>query len=561
MKHVLLFLTTASAIHYAEEDLQSKSTCSTSPSLWVPLLVEKMKKYAFFPSLLKYLELLNHWFVLSIAILFFTSVWLKIRPLQVPKSVPGPPRLPLFGILKHMLDRWETWPDEVVRLCNLYDRTWGGPVPNLGGLTGAVFFLVDEECVKHVLYDKFELYEKGDVFRNWLSDLLGNGIFAADGELWKVHRKMASHFFSRNMLRHSANITKQKLDQVVEKLNERIDENGGSVNIDMQDMFYRMTIDIIASMAFGMELNSILREGTQHPFALAFDEVQALTHARIIDPFFRFKRFLSLTANERRIRQSLNIMSDFTNHVIQNKRRTAQGSGTLGPDLISRYLSIAKENQEVLPTAKDLHHIVMNFIIAGRDTTACALSWILYELTKHPQIVDKMLEEINHVCGTGEDVDFSFQTMSRLSYVHAVVMEGLRLHPSVYGDCKYSTQDDVLPDGTFIPKGSMVNYYPLYFGRSERLWGEDAMEFRPERFFGVKEPSPYLYNAFNAGYRICLGKPLAILEMKITLSCLLPKFNFVDVEKHSGAYKFNLVRSMKDGFPVEVSRKMVQMSL
>lgn len=107
----------------------------------------------------------------------------------------------------------------------------------------------------------------------------------------------------------------------------------------------------------------------------------------------------------------------------------------------------------------------------------------------------------------------------------------------------------------FIPKGGMVAYFPFMFGRNKDIWGLDALDFRPERFLNKKEASPFKYPVFNAGYRTCLGKPLAILSMKLTLAHLMPRFRFVDVCKHSGDYKWTLVMSMKGGFPVQISRR------
>lgn len=481
-------------------------------------------------------------------------LWNWIKPTHVPKSVPGPPRTPGLGYLPYAMKKWETWPSEVVILSEKYNRTWGGPVPNVGGLGGAVFFIVDEQCLRHILQDSFNTYEKGDSFRTWLSDFLGNGIFAADGETWKVHRQLASHYFSRNLLRQSCDVTKAKLAEMIQLLDKKAEHKTDN-SVDIQDLFFRMTIDSISSVAFGVELDSINRE-KQHEFALAFDEAQALCHSRVIDPTFRIKRFFQLTKSERRISACLKTMNNFTDKVIQSKRRTSEEGGKLGPDLISRYLETSQKNNEVPPTNKELRDIVMNFVLAGRDTTACALSWTFYELSKKPQVVDNIIEEVNSVCGLGEDAEYTYENMGKLTYTHAVVMEALRLHPSVPGDAKYAVKDDVLPDGTFIPKGSMVNYYPYYFGRSKRIWGESATDFQPERFLNAKEPSSFLYPVFNAGYRLCLGKPMAIMNMKLTLAHLLPRFQFVDANHHTGEYKWTLVRSMKGGFPVQVTRRV-----
>ena len=133
-------------------------------------------------------------------------------------------------------------------------------------------------------------------------------------------------------------------------------------------------------------------------------------------------------------------------------------------------------------------------------------------------------------------------------------MEVLRLHPSVTNDPRYSVKDDVLPDGTRIPAGAglLLNFYTML--REEEIWGKDALQFKPERFLNEKEPSPYKYPVFHAGPRTCLGKPLALMNMKLAMSILLTsKFKITDRVGHSGDYLWTLMESMKDGFEVNIT--------
>ena len=90
-----------------------------------------------------------------------------------------------------------------------------------------------------------------------------------------------------------------------------------------------------------------------------------------------------------------------------------------------------------------------------------------------------------------------------------MLQEVIRLHPPVPGDSKEAVRDDVLPDGTKVPKGAGVMYRPYLFGRSPLLW-KDPLRFDPQRFMG-KKPSQFKYIAFNAGPRLCLGMNLALL--------------------------------------------------
>jgi len=193
----------------------------------------------------------------------------------------------------------------------------------------------------------------------------------------------------------------------------------------------------------------------------------------------------------------------------------------------------------------------MNFLLAGRDSTAVGLSWTVYELTRHPDVADKIREEVKEALACNGQV-LTHVTVEQLEYTNAVVMEALRLHPPVPDDFKFSIKEDVLPDGTRIPAGSCVMYSINTITHSDKVWGENVQEFVPERFLGKVEPSPFRYPVFHAGPRMCPGKPLALMEIKTALAYLLPRFDFVDETGHGGDYTWTLVMSMAGGFPVKV---------
>jgi cytochrome P450 len=167
-----------------------------------------------------------------------------------------------------------------------------------------------------------------------------------------------------------------------------------------------------------------------------------------------------------------------------------------------------------------LRDLVLNFLIAGRDTTAQALSWTMYCLCTHPAVEAKARREVIEVCGVRGP---AYEDMTQLPYLQAVLSEALRLYPSVPMDAKIATNDDVLPDGTFVPRGTVVMYDIYAMGRDTAIWGDDAEKFRPERWLEMNEaPGNYKYPVFNAGPRECLGRRLALVEMKTCLAMLLP---------------------------------------
>jgi len=152
----------------------------------------------------------------------------------------------------------------------------------------------------------------------------------------------------------------------------------------------------------------------------------------------------------------------------------------------------------------------------------------------------------------------TYDTLSKMHYLHAAISESLRLYPSVPLNGKTALSDDILPDGNKVAKGNVINYVPYAMGRMKRLWGDDAQDFKPERWLdneGVFQPqSPFKFTAFQAGPRICLGKDSAYLQMKITAATLLRFFKFEWVGGYRIEYMvaLTLLMSPSQGLPMAV---------
>lgn len=498
----------------------------------------------------------------AVAITFVAGFFFATKPLPIPSSLPGPKQYPYIGYLPHVLQHWHEWPTETTRLAKKYKRTWGGPLPNFGGLPGAYFYISHEENLQHILKTNFDNYGKGDMWTRVLGELLGKGIFAVDGDRWKMHRKLMSNMFSRNLLRHSAAIFRTKIIEVLKTFEKgaaaadaaQVEEGNlgnGFFKVDLQDVFFRLTLDSMSIVSFDVDLHSVENE-KQHEFALAFDELSNLCQKRFLDPLFQLKRFFRLSWRENRIRVLKKVVDGFAYKVIASKRRSADEGSPLGPDLLSRFIDHARTTDEEISDS-DLRDVIMNVLLAGRDTTACALSWTFYELTRNPDVVQKITEEVESVCGVGDQAEYTYDTMAKLRYTHCVALEVLRLHPSVTNDPRYAVQDDLLPDGTRIPAGAGFDLCFYTMLRKEETWGDDALQFKPERFLNEKETSPFKYPVFHAGPRTCLGKPLALMNMKLAMSIMLTsEFKIMDRIGHTGEYLWTLVESMKDGFEVQI---------
>jgi len=202
----------------------------------------------------------------------------------------------------------------------------------------------------------------------------------------------------------------------------------------------------------------------------------------------------------------------------------------------------------------------------GRDTTAQALTWTFYMLMRHPSATEQIRRETRRALGDQdallslEELDPTLFTPTAMPYTMAVFCEVLRLYPPVPFQMKQCGGIEMLPDGTYLPRLSIVVWCLWAMNRSRRTWGEDAESFRPERWLRggkllVKSPSEY--PVFNGGARTCLGKKMAeavAVQVIVTMTWL---FDFVPAGGGDGGdgervSKSSLTLPMEGGLPCRV---------
>uniref|UniRef100_A0A0C9S4V0 TSA: Wollemia nobilis Ref_Wollemi_Transcript_22298_2134 transcribed RNA sequence n=1 Tax=Wollemia nobilis TaxID=56998 RepID=A0A0C9S4V0_9CONI len=245
-----------------------------------------------------------------------------------------------------------------------------------------VLFTVDPANVEYILKTNFSNYVKGPAAHEVQYDLLGDGIFNSDGEMWRLQRKSASLEFSSKMLRiHSTETFRKYAVKLATVLQEQLGQKD-SVVVNMQDMFMRMTFDSICELSFGVEIASLSCSLPNVPFASAFDRSNALCASRYFDPLWKLKKRLNL-GSEAKLVQDVRVLDDFTYDLIRKRRNFIQQNAykEVKSDLLSRFLFMAKENPEIY-NDKKLRDAILNFVIAGRDTTAVTLSWLFWLLSK-----------------------------------------------------------------------------------------------------------------------------------------------------------------------------------
>ncbi|CDS12727.1 hypothetical protein LRAMOSA04912 [Lichtheimia ramosa] len=420
---------------------------------------------------------------------------------------------------------------------------------------------IDPRNVEHVLKNNFENYVKGPIFRDAMNDLFGHGIFNANGEDWRYQRKTASHIFQvKNFRDHFTKVFVQE----IEYMNEHIWDKAADENqvMDFHDIMFKFTLDSFILLGFGVSLHA-LDSKDKLPFAFSFDEAQKKTFLRFLNPLWSMTERVQklFTPWRAGMINHLHTVDSFAREVIEQRQQEMKTANHVDrQDLLSRFMHASNADGEPLST-DELRDIVLNFVIAGRDTTAQALSWTFYMLMCHPRVERKLHQEIlEHIDDTQlHDPPALYEAIKDMKYAHAVFYEVLRLYPSVPVNEKYALDDDIWPDGTHIRKGDYILWAPYAQGRSSKVWGPDAKEFKPERWFtetgDLKRESQGQWPAFHAGPRTCLGQHLATLEALVAIVFLIRRYKFSLVPGQDITYQVSLTLPMKNGMKVVVEKR------
>jgi len=173
---------------------------------------------------------------------------------------------------------------------------------------------------------------------------------------------------------------------------------------------------------------------------------------------------------------------------------------------------------------------MMILFVAGHETTSSALSWLLLELTQHPEIQEKMYKEIMSVIGNNEP---TFETVNSLEYVDRVINENMRIHPSVPLLFTRKAVTDLQYKDMWIPKDSAIGFSAHAIHRDPNHW-ENPEVFDPERFSPekVKGRHKFAFIPFSLGPRMCLGNNFSLVEQRLFIAQLLKQFEVVKPQSH-----------------------------
>nr|BAU59412.1 cytochrome P450 94C80 [Fallopia sachalinensis] len=375
--------------------------------------------------------------------------------------------------------------------------------------------------VEYMLKTNFSNYPKGRPHSVILGDLLGRGIFVVDGHHWRFQRKLASlELGSLSVRSFALDILSSEIRVRLLPLFSHLAADGSPA--DLQDLFRRFAFDNICRFSFGVDPACLGKGLPVSEFAEAFDLASRLSAERALEPapaVWKVKRALNL-GSEKRLKEALDKVNVLAETIIRERRKLGFSTRK---DLLSRFMASITDE-------KYLRDIVISFLLAGRDTVASAITVFFLLVAQNPDVESKIREESDRVMGQEDRAQLpTFDQLKGLHYLHGALHEALRLYPPVQIDSKYADMDDVLPDGTRIRKGDKVSFHPYAMGRMPQIWGPDCLEFRPERWLdknGLFCPvNLFKYPVFQAGFRVCLGKEMALVSMKIVCLSIVRSFD------------------------------------
>ncbi|PSR87482.1 Cytochrome P450 94B3 like [Actinidia chinensis var. chinensis] len=486
----------------------------------------------------------------SLCLLHVIVILSKLR--RDPKfSAHGPPTYPVIGCLvsfyknSHRLLDWYT---------HLLSESGNQTITirRLGAHRTVV--TANPKNVEYMLKTNFRNYPKGKAFSEILGDFLGCGIFNVDGELWHTQRKLASHEFSAKSLQDY--VVNTLVEEVENKLFPKMESLGEKV-VDLQELLRGFAFNIVCRVSLGIDPCNLDPFLSVSSLATAFNVASEMCARRSLEPVFviwKIKRMIGV-GSERRLREAIEEIHAFVTKIIHDKREAIGKDGViLGEDLLTKMILAGHDE-------KFLRDMMISFIMAGRDTTSAAMTWLFYLLSRHPEAEQEVMKEVSFV---EDERLLHYEELKEMNFLKACICESMRLFPPVAWDSKHAIADDLLPDGTVVRGGDRVTYFPYGMGRMKALWGEDRFEFKPERWFlepdqegrgGLKKVCPYQFPVFQAGPRVCLGKEMAFIQMKYVVASILKRFEIRPSSLESPVFVPMLTAHMAGGFKVFVRRK------
>ncbi|KAK2595477.1 hypothetical protein QQS21_006817 [Conoideocrella luteorostrata] len=394
-----------------------------------------------------------------------------------------------------------------------------------------LLFTTDPQNIQTMLALKFKDFGLGVNRTENFKPLLGNGIFAANGKQWEHSRALLRPQFVRSQV-SDLDLEEAHVKNMMSVLDRHLGHDGWTCTIDVQVLFFRLTLDSATEFLFGESVNSQIDLQTNitssgkddDSFAYAFDRSQyILSVAARLGNNYWLMHTPELSRMVERVHK-------FVDYFVQKAMSTSPEKKS---DHYIFLHALAEQTQD--PT--ELRSQLLNILLAGRDTTASLLGWFFHTMAdeRYQPIYKRLRKIILDEFGTYSNPrEITFEKMKACQYLQWCINEALRLYPVVPMNVRTALTDTTLPTGggpdgkspVYVPKGTDVAYSVYIMHRRTDLWGDDSALFKPERWENRKPGWDYL--PFNGGPRICIGQQFALTEIGYVLVRMMQRIDDID---------------------------------
>lgn len=434
-------------------------------------------------------------------------------------DLPGPRGLPFFG------NALQIERGRIHQTVEGWAREFG-PLFQMTLGKRRLLVVADPELLSTLMKDRPDGFR-----RSPLSSAIGRemglpqGVFSAEGESWRLQRRMVMASFSPGHVRAYLP-TLVKVTQRLQQRWHKAAQSGSSINLQADLMRY--TVDGIAGLAFGKDVNTL--QSGEDVIQRHLDQILPTVFARAFSLFPYWRWFK--TAKDRQLDASVATVNTTINGYIAQARdqlRAQAASGTPARNLLEAMIIAADQPGSGI-TDTELAGNVLTMLLAGEDTTANTLAWMIWLLKQNPAALKRLQDEVRSKAPSA--ADFTIDMMDSLEYLDACCSETMRLKP-VAPFIPLQALRDTEVAGVAVHKNDMVWGVLRHASVSEPFF-PDPQAFKPERWL-ADSPQPLSNEAkrttlpFGAGPRMCPGRYLALLEMKMAMAMLVASFEIDQV--------------------------------
>jgi cytochrome P450 len=358
------------------------------------------------------------------------------------------------------------------------------------------------------------------------------GVFFANGDAWRRQRRMVMSAFDPGHVKRYF----PALVNVTQRLQRRwrgAVERGSA--IELQADLMRYTVDVTAGLAFGTDINTL--ESKREVIQEHLDQVLPMVSKRLIATFPTW-RVLKMPADRRFDRHLHEIHRAIAHFIAEaRKRLEADPSRREHPANLIEAMIVARDAGDSGLTDDDVAGNVFTMLLAGEDTTANTLAWMIWLLSRNPAAQRTAREEVRSVLGPDPALQ-RFEQTNALPYLEACISETMRLKPVAPMIFTQASRDTSVGDIT-VPAGTVLALI-MRSGAASEVYFPDPAEFKPERWLEQANSEAELSAAkrvsmpFGAGPRLCPGRYLALVEMKMVMAMLLANFDIDNVVSSNG---------------------------